>query len=446
MKRHKNYEEGFHDYLTRLFPNDDPHYMHINDNNVKNVTFQVTENCNLRCTYCYQHEKRANRMTFDVAKRFIDMLLASDERTNQYITSKDSVGVILEFIGGEPFLEIDLIDQITEYFKEQTFLMHHPWATRYRISISSNGLLYFDPKVQEYIKKNHEHLSLNISIDGNRELHDSCRIDREGNGSYDRAIAAVRHYTDVLHGSIGSKMTIAPGNVMHVYSAVVSMIENGYRTIHLNTVYEEGWTNEHAKIMYDQLKKLSDYLIDNDLVDEVYLSLLDNIYGVPQEETDIQNWCGGNGRMIGVDYKGDIYPCLRYMDNAICGKQEPYIIGNVYDGIMQTQTQCDRVHCLGCVNRRSQSTDECFNCPISLGCGWCTAYNYEVTGTPNKRVTYSCQMHKARVLAISYLWNTWYRKKGITDRYKLYIPEEWAVEIIGKNEWDYLCNLAKEDD
>ena len=79
-----------------------------------------------------------------------------------------------------------------------------------------------------------------------------------------------------------------------------------------------------------------------------------------------------------------------------------------------------------------------------MGCGTCSAYNYEVFGTPNHRATFICCMHKARVLGASYLWNNWFRKNGKSERFKLNIPEEWAVEIIGKDEWNYLNELAKE--
>jgi hypothetical protein len=44
----------------------------------------------------------------------------------------------------------------------------HPWQYNHMISLCSNGVLYFDPKVQAYMKKHERHLSFNISIDGNK--------------------------------------------------------------------------------------------------------------------------------------------------------------------------------------------------------------------------------------------------------------------------------------
>jgi uncharacterized protein len=99
---------------------------------------------------------------------------------------------------------------------------------------------------------------------------------------------------------------------------------------------------------------------------------------------------------------------------------------------------------MAAVTRRSQSTDECFACPIASGCSWCSAYNYQCTGTPDKRVTYICPMHKARVLANAYYWNNLYRKRGDTARYRLDIPDAWALEIIPYAELSMLKSISKE--
>ena len=105
------------------------------------------------------------------------------------------------------------------------------------------------------MKRHWNNLSFSISIDGCKELHDSCRIFPDGRGSYDVAMAGVHHFVDVLGGRMGSKMTLAPSNIQYTYKAVVGLIESGYREINLNCVYEEGWTLEHATILYNELKK-----------------------------------------------------------------------------------------------------------------------------------------------------------------------------------------------
>jgi sulfatase maturation enzyme AslB (radical SAM superfamily) len=93
-------------------------------------------------------------------------------------------------------MEIELISQIVEYAFNTMIEMDHPWLYHTRVSLCSNGILYNTPKVQEFFRKYNFITHLSISIDGNKELHDSCRIDLNGNGSYDRAIEAVHLYRD----------------------------------------------------------------------------------------------------------------------------------------------------------------------------------------------------------------------------------------------------------
>lgn len=430
--------EEYSSVINRLFG---PH--ESIEKGVKTITFQVTEDCCLNCTYCYQHNKSKKVMTFDVAKKAIDDILERSDRVKDYIDSYDTAGVIIDFIGGEPFMAIDLISDVSEYFIKRLIELDHPWRNRFRFSICSNGALYFQPKVQEYLKKYFNHVGFSISIDGNKELHDACRIFPDGSGSYDTAMSAVRHYVDVLGGHMGSKMTLAPENVLYTYDAVVSLIENGYDSINLNCVYEEGWQLEHAKILYAQLKKVADYLIEHDLVEEIPLSIFDEVHG--HADTNDRNWCGGTGLMLAIDPDGRYFPCLRYMGSSLGGKREPYSIGDVTCGIGKTTTCKDRLNCLNCITKSSQSTEKCMTCPIASGCGWCSAYNYEVYGTPNKRATFICQMHQARTLATAYLWNTWYRKIDSDKRYSLDIPKDWALEIVDEKEFNHLMEVSVDE-
>ena len=119
----------YHDQISRLYRDSE-----LNKNHkqlVYNITFQVTDKCSLCCTYCYQHNKGEHSMSFETAKKFIDLLLNPDLITAQWCDSRNSIAAIIEFIGGEPLLEIDLIDKISNYFIEQCILQNHPWQYNY---------------------------------------------------------------------------------------------------------------------------------------------------------------------------------------------------------------------------------------------------------------------------------------------------------------------------
>lgn len=407
----------------------------------RTVTFQITEDCNLRCSYCYQGLKRSKKMSIETGRRIVDMLLAGGPEISQYIDTNNLSGIVLDFIGGEPLLEVDLIDEIMDYFVKRAFELDHHLATRYKICISTNGTLYFTEPVQKFIKKWHRHLALGISIDGDKVLHDSCRVFPDGSGSYDLAIAAALDYMD-KYGFLGSKMTVAPGNVRYVDEAVESMLDNGYTEIFLNCVFEKGWEIEHAKTLYQQLKLLADRLIETE--EDVYISMFDRWIGHRLPETENQNWCGGTGLMLTFSPDGVAYPCIRYTESSINGEQPSFRIGDLDSGVAVLKEDRERVDFLNSIDRRSQSTDECWNCPIASGCAWCSAYNYQVNGTPNKRATFICPMHKARVLANCYYWNKLARKQGSKDRYSLDMPREWVEEIAGP-ETDMLFGLAEEE-
>ena len=430
--------EQYQDTIARFYPWQHNRQLETNKIQTANVTFQVTDVCNLRCSYCYQINKSTHKMPFEVAKDFIEMLLANDENTQQYLDTRSCDAIIIEFIGGEPFLEVELMDEIMEYFIKRMIETDHPWQYNWRISISSNGTLYFEPKVQEFIKKWMDHLSFNISIDGNKQLHDACRVFPDGSGSYDKAIAGVRHYVDVLGGIMGSKMTLAPANVEYTFDAVKGLIEQGYTEINLNCVFEEGWTEEHATILYHQLVELSDYILSNNLENELYISMFEERFFKPKDRSDTQNWCGGNGAMISVDWKGDIYPCIRYMESSLGTSVPPVIIGNVKDGIM-TNAKCKAcIETLKSVNRINQSTEECIDCPIAEGCAWCQALNYQEAGDFFHRATHICVMHKARALTNCYYWNLKYWKNNEPKRMKLWLSDEEALKIINEEELEFL--------
>lgn len=397
-----------------------------------NVTFQVTDGCNLRCSYCYQINKSTHVMTWEVAKQFCDYLL-STSLCDYSDTPVD--GMIVEFIGGEPLLAIDLIDKITDYLFTTMIELNHPWIYKTRLSICSNGTLYFQPKVQEYIKKYNHFLSLGITLDGNKELHDMCRLFPDGTGSYDKALAATLDAQKKYRQGYGTKLTLAPANVGYTFAAIKNFIDLGFENIHLNCAYEKGWELEHAKILYDQLILTADYIIENNLADKVFVTMFDEHIGKPIDPNNDQNWCGGNGRMVACDWRGDLYPCIRYMESSLGDSQPPLKIGDIYKGIGHTAQQRELINDLQSVTRSSQSTEECYYCPIGDGCAWCSGYNYQATGSYNKRATYICVMHKARSLANVYYWNMKYLYYNEPRVYHNWCPEEWAIPIIGEEEW-----------
>lgn len=441
---YKKIEKGVQDIYPSMYPEICP----IKKENkvsliTKSITIIVTEQCNLRCSYCYQHNKNSTKLTEETGYKIIDFLFEQDLKNSYLINEHNAYGIILDFIGGEPLLEIELIDKIVHYFRWKAIKLNHRWAIHHVISISTNGILYNTPAVQNFVAKNKDKLSLTITIDGNKELHDSCRKFPDGKPSYDIVKESVLTNNTIAHSKT-SKLTIAPANVRFLSNAIQNLKkELNFDGIYANCVYEEGWDNNHATILYNELKKISDWMIYDNMQENFYCSLFDETIGKQLSSKENNNWCGGTGEMLSFTPDGNIQPCLRYTHFNLNDKQPEMRLGNLIDGLLNTTETINNYNKLEQITRRSQSTDECYNCPIASGCSWCSAYNYEIYGTPNKRTTFICPMHKARVLANIYYWNKTYKKYKIDKKFEMNCPKEWALKIIPENEYEMLCNLTK---
>lgn len=426
--------ENYSDFINRLFPE-------FGERKVKDVTLQVTEDCNLRCSYCYQTNKSHARMGLETAVAFLDLLL---EDKVPYCTRDNASGLTIEFIGGEPFLEMELIEGVTRHVLRRAIELRHPWRNFIRFSFSTNGTLYRREGVQRYLHEFLPFISMSVSVDGDRALHDRCRVFQGGSGSYDLAIDAAKDWAALSGQSLATKMTLAPANIDHTSEAIISLVENGYRLIHVNCVYEEGWTLEHARTLYREMKKLSDWLFDHDALDRAYIRLFAEDEFVPLNPggEDDKNWCGGTGEMMALDHTGAVYPCVRYMASSLGPDVPPVVIGHVgSSGFEQTGAEAKCVDCLKCITRKTQSTPECYECPIAKGCAWCSAYNYQVFGTADRRATYICWMHKARALASMEHWDRYSAVTGVDKRIPNHMKPEWIAALKGCEtpEWEEVC-------
>lgn len=371
------------------------------DGLAQTLTFIVTEDCNLRCSYCYITHKSSNKkMSFEVAKKFIDYVLSEE-----MIRPK---GVILDFIGGEPLLEIKLIDQICDYFKLKSYLLNDEWYWDYRINITTNGINYASKDVQDFIKKNQGKLEIAITLDGTKEKHDMHRIFPNGKGSYDEIIKNIELYKNQFQAS--TKVTFASKDLKHLKDSIIHLWELGISDVAANVVFEEVWQTGDDKIFEDQLIELAEYILENKLFDKYSCTLFDESIGFPNSKEILETASCGAGKMIAVGPDGLLYPCMRYKGYSLNNKKE-VVIGDVENGI-----DFDKIRPYYLLNTKLQSDDECLNCRIASGCTSCFGHNYDSadSNTNFQRAKYICKMHKARVRANNYYFAEMYNRYGIT--------------------------------
>lgn len=369
----------------------------------KNITFIVTKECQLACKYCYLVGKNSKeRMSFEIAKQAIDYILNHEEDFKEE-------SVVWDFIGGEPFIEIDLIDKISDYLKTEMFRRDHHWFNSYRLSFSTNGLNYHTDKVQRYIEKNKEHLSIGITIDGTKQKHDLNRVYKQDGaaerGSYDDVVKNIPLWLSQFPHA-GTKVTISSADIPYIKESVLHLFSLGIHEVNINCVFEDVWKEGDDKLFQDQLLKLADAIIDGGWYQDYACSFFSEMIGKPLDPIrDNQNWCGA-GRMLAVDAAGNFYPCTRFAGYSLRNKK-PIIIGNVYRGIDKNLLRPFLT-----LDRSTQSPQKCIECEVASGCAWCQGENYDAakTNTIYERSTAICLMHKARVRANNYYWNKLYRK------------------------------------
>lgn len=429
--------EDYANFIETLFQYDTSR--DLNARHVINVTLQVTNDCCLRCTYCYQINKGTQNMSWETAKACADFILREANNPESMLSYNRNVGIIFDFIGGEPLMNFEVVARFMDYMEEQLLEQKSPWLLYHKYSFSSNGVLYFDPLVQQYLNKYADLISMSITVDGDKELHDMCRLFPDGSGSYDLAIAAALDQKKRWDND-ATKITIAPANVHLIANAVINMYELGFHYVHANCCFEEGWELEHAQTLYKQLKILADYIIDNDLEPKVGFRMFET-HSYEPTDPEGQNWCGGTGKMLAIDCQGQIYPCLRYADVALGHDQPPIIIGNLDRGIYQLDSEKAIWDEFQKVTLRSQSPEKCLTCKIGAGCSWCSAYNYQATGSFNKRVIFICNMHKAAALGTLYFWRKNRQVHGTPTDFDVDLPIEDIEAIIGLDEWNYLQQL-----
>ncbi len=372
----------------------------------KTITFIVTKDCQLACKYCYLVGKNnKERMLWTIAKAAIDYIL------DQEIEMKEE-SVIWDFIGGEPFLEIELIDKICDYLKTEMFRKNHHWFNSYRFSFSTNGINYHTEKVQNFIQKNRDHLSIGITIDGTKEKHDlnrvykfQCGDEKEERGSYVDVVSNIPLWLKQFPYA-GTKVTISCADIPYIKESVLHLYSLGIHEVNINCVFEKVWNEGDDCLFEKQLLQLADAIIDNEYYRDYTCSFFSEHIGKSLDcKLQNQNWCGA-GRMLAIDAAGNFYPCTRFAQYSLREKNA-WIIGNIYDGIDK-----NKLRPFLTLDRCTQSSIECIDCEVAEGCAWCQGENYDAADTPTayQRATAICKMHKARVRANNYYWNKLYRK------------------------------------
>lgn len=369
------------------------------------ATLCVTENCNMACKYCYMiHKNNKRNMSYEMAIKIINFIMTNEEYLKQD-------AIVFDFIGGEPLLQIDMIDKVCDYIVTYMYNNNHKWFDKYRFMITTNGLLYGDERVQKFLKKHMGHVSVTISIDGTKEKQDTSRVRFDGSGTYDDVVRNIPLWLKQFPTAF-SKATFSHEDLPYLKDSIIHLWSLGIKTVMANIVYEDVWKDGDDRIFEDQLNLLADYVIDNNLWDKFSVRFFNPNIGLPLSKFNLErNVCGAGVKTVAFDCDGEIFPCIRFLDFCMNGENSKSI-GNISSGVVP-----DKIKAFSSLTVKSCMDNECSECDIAQSCDFCTAYNYLASKehTIYERTKYNCKMHKANVRANNRLWYKYSTTTGSTS-------------------------------
>ena len=347
---------------------------------LKAMCLHVAHTCNLNCEYCFAsqgkyHGERA-LMSFEVGKRALDFLIEnSGTRHNLEV----------DFFGGEPLMNWDVVKQLVAYAREQEKIHNK----NFRFTLTTNGIL-IDDDVIEF--SNREMSNVVLSLDGRKEVHDRLRKDYAGKGSYDIIVPKFKEFVERR----GNKSYYMRGTFTHANTDftndIFHMADMGFTELSMEPVVcapsdASALTEADLPVLFEQYEILAKEMIKRKREGRpftFYHYMLDLKHG-PCIYKRISG-CGSGTEYVAVTPTGDIYPCHQFVGD------EKYLLGNIYDGISNTEVQNEFKLC------NAYARKECDDCWAKLYCsGGCAANSYHATGKITGIYEYGCELFKKRI-------------------------------------------------
>lgn len=348
-------------------------------NGIKALCLHVAHDCNLRCEYCFAAKgnySMANKlMPLEVAVQAVDFLINNSGRRKN---------VEIDFFGGEPLLNFDVVKKTVEYGRKAGVRT----GKEIHFTITTNGMLLDDDKIN-YINKNMDNVV--ISLDGRKEVHDAIRYAANGGGTYDtileQALNFVRQRGNksyFIRGTFTARNLDFSKDILH-------LADLGFGEISMEPVVGAGEDfhirKEHVPaILYEYERLASAYItrIKEGKPFRFYHFNV-NIYEGPCLYKRVAA-CGAGTEYFAVTPEGDLYPC-----HHLVGLPQ-FKAGNLDTGIV------DDLLPASFSEANIFNKEECRKCWAKLFCsGGCHANSYYANGDimrPEKTV---CEMQQKRI-------------------------------------------------
>lgn len=319
----------------------------------------VTHQCNLRCSYCYEHKEKSNHMSISNAKLYISEVVNSLDESYQSFE--------VQFMGGEPLLQFPLIKEVSEWL----------WQAYFPISLDcefapTNGTL-IDQEMKKWFSANRDRICLGLSFDGNRLMQ-----------NVNRSNSATQVDLDFFKNTWPNqsvKMTISPNTISMLRDGVVFLHKQGFRhiTADLAMGKEVVWKDEHLKLYRQQLGLLSDYYLEHPQIPR--LSLLNLDIRSLFLDNDNKKKCSCGEDLVCIDTDGTEYAC------------------HLFSPATMSEEQAKASLAIDFTDHSAFIPDDCGDCLLFLQCPCCYGMNFLCYGNVSTQSAFTCQAFKIQFLA-----------------------------------------------
>ena len=376
---------------------------HIN-NRRKYLVLQVTQKCNLICSYCpyacTDNDSRNHKnidMPMQVAIRAVD----------DYVEHARDINILnFGFYGGEPLLNFRLIRNIVEYIET------HVSNKMVVFSMTTNGTLLTKDVIEYLVKKG---FMLTISLDGDRVLHDKHRKFPTREGSFGLVYSNMKYiyenFREFWKNNVSFNAVVnsyLDFNRSLLFFSNDSMFEDeqdirinfseNVKTLHLSQ--DEKYANKISSInqlnnkkyylelmlfYYMKRKKTPNYILDDIEKLKQIEQNQNNICSSFEDIIHPQGQCISGATKLMVDVYGNYWPCEKVNENCDFCK-----IGDIYSGINEDQVARQ-------IEISELTKDECLQCWAIHHCSFCLAKFNEHSCITKKLKLQICKKEKNRL-------------------------------------------------
>lgn len=347
---------------------------------IKSMCLHIAHDCNMVCKYCFadtgDFKRKRSLMSLETAKKAIDFLLEK---------SAGIKNLELDFFGGEPLLNFDVVRETVKYGRER----EKEFGKNIRFTMTTNGTLLDDEKI-DFIN---EHMSnVVLSIDGRKEVNDRIRTYMDGNGTYDDILPKYKKLVEKrTNGTYYVRGTYTREN-LDFAKDVISLADAGFDQISVEPVvlpYSDPLSirpedipricEEYDTLTEEMIKRYREgnafnffhFMVDLDAGPCVYKRM---------------KGCGSGSEYVAVTPEGDVYPCHQFVEHT------DYKLGSIFGGELDHARRSEFAGCNICTN------PECEKCWAKYFCGGgCAANNYNFSKDIKVPYEIACELERKRV-------------------------------------------------